>query len=335
MNTQPQTQTPPKQVRANQLDENGPFIHIRGNVLFPTLTRRIQGKELERNNKRITRNGGYAKNSPYITATLADPEILPVSGDPGNLTINEFYVFERFYNAKNPQEGESGKRYTQDSVVGEKGSLPPLFKRVSDTPNRDGGYEYEQITDYDGEFAPNTPVRLVLRVYSVPGQANRGVSIHSVYAETTQPEFTTGREAMGYTDRKKLAERGIIIVGETVRLDDAEAPQDDETDNQPQPNTDADGLPTAMTASAPQAQPQQQFFQPQQQAPATPQVQQSQPQAPQAPQVPSQPESRSESHTQPEQAPKDVEPVQEPKSNPGFYNPNTASVGINLPTGDE
>lgn len=280
----------PYQVRANELNEDSPLIHVEGTLMYSTLMHRIAGEELDKINADLMARNRYTKSGPYVTATLANAHILPISGDENTITREEFYIKERFYDSKKPKEGETGKRMTQDSPVPDTGFMPPIYKRVSNEANADGHYEYEQIVGAPGEVAAGAPVRLVLRVYKPRNQVNRGISIHSVFIETDEVEFLDPSNPINPRDRKALQDRGIVIVGDTVRIGANEgntpALKEDNSSNDTADNAqqsipaDQDGLPPVMAANQ-QSQPQAQTQQAQQQS--APQQQQAQ-QAPQAPQ---------------------------------------------------
>lgn len=272
----------PYQVRANELNEDSPLIHVEGTLMYSTLMHRIAGEELDKINADLMARNRYTKSGPYITATLANAHILPISGDENTITREEFYIKERFYDSKKPKEGETGKRMTQDSPVPDTGFMPPIYKRVSNEANADGHYEYEQIVGAPGEVAAGAPVRLVLRVYKPRNQVNRGISIHSVFVETDEVEFLDPSNPINPRDRKALQDRGIVIVGDTVRIGANEgntpALKEDNSSNDTAGNTqqsipaDQDGLPPVMAANQ---QPQTQT-QSQQSAPAPQQQQETQ-----------------------------------------------------------
>lgn len=334
----------PYQVRANELNEDSPLIHVEGTLMYSTLMHRIAGEELDKINADLMARNRYTKSGPYITATLANAHILPISGDENTITREEFYIKERFYDSKKPKEGETGKRMTQDSPVPDNGFMPPIYKRVSNEANADGHYEYEQIVGAPGEVAAGAPVRLVLRVYKPRNQVNRGISIHSVFVETDEVEFLDPSNPINPRDRKALQDRGIVIVGDTVRIgaNEGNTPAAKDNEDNSSNNTadnaqqsipaDKDGLPPVMAANQqPQAQSQQQS------APA-PQQQPQQTQAPQqfydpnaaknqAPaQAPAQNNDEKIEKPQPEQTQQENDTPAQPAG--GFFDP-TQQAGAN------
>lgn len=344
----------PYQVRANELNEDSPLIHVEGTLMYSTLMHRIAGEELDKINADLMARNRYTKSGPYITATLANAHILPISGDENTITREEFYIKERFYDSKKPKEGETGKRMTQDSLVPDNGFMPPIYKRVSNEANADGHYEYEQIIGAPGEVAAGAPVRLVLRVYKPRNQVNRGISIHSVFVETDEVEFLDPSNPINPRDRKALQDRGIVIVGDTVRIgaNEGNTPAAKEEGNSSE-NTadnaqqsipaDQDGLPPVMAANQqPQAQTQSQ---PQQSAPA-PQQQKQETQAQpqfydpnaaqnQAPaQAPAQNNNENIEKPQPAEKPQEDNAATPPAG--GFFDPTQANTqsGISF-TDDE
>ena len=349
----------PYQVRANELNEDSPLIHVEGTLMYSTLMHRIAGEELDKINADLMARNRYTKSGPYITATLANAHILPISGDENTITREEFYIKERFYDSKKPKEGETGKRMTQDSPVPDNGFMPPIYKRVSNEANADGHYEYEQIIGAPGEVAAGAPVRLVLRVYKPRNQVNRGISIHSVFVETDEVEFLDPSNPINPRDRKALQDRGIVIVGDTVRIgaNEGNTPAAKEEGNSSE-NTadnaqqsipaDNDGLPPVMAANQqPQAQTQSQPQQQQQSAPAPQQQQQQQQtQAPQqfydpnatqnqAPaQAPVQNNNENIEKPQPEEKPQEDNAATPPVS--GFFDPTQANTqsGISFTDAD-
>ena len=343
----------PYQVRANELNEDSPLIHVEGTLMYSTLMHRIAGEELDKINADLMARNRYTKSGPYVTATLANAHILPISGDENTITREEFYIKERFYDSKKPKEGETGKRMTQDSPVPDNGFMPPIYKRVSNEANADGHYEYEQIVGAPGEVAAGAPVRLVLRVYKPRNQVNRGISIHSVFVETDEVEFLDPSNPINPRDRKALQDRGIVIVGDTVRIGANEgntpAAKEDNSSNDTADNAqqsipaDQDGLPPVMAANQqPQAQTQSQ---PQQSAPA-PQQQKQETQAQpqfydpnaaqnQAPtQAPAQNNNENIEKPQPAEKPQEDNAATPPAG--GFFDPTQANTqsGISF-TDDE
>lgn len=336
----------PYQVRANELNEDSPLIHVEGTLMYSTLMHRIAGEELDKVNADLMARNRYTKSGPYVTATLANAHVLPISGDENTITREEFYIKERFYDSKKPKEGETGKRMTQDSPVPDTGFMPPIYKRVSNEANEDGHYQYEQIVGAPGEIAAGAPVRLVLRVYKPRNQVNRGISIHSVFVETDEVEFLDPSNPINPRDRKALQDRGIVIVGDTVRIgaNEGNTPAAKEEGNSSE-NTadnaqqsipaDQDGLPPVMAANQqPQAQSQPQQ---KQSAPAPQQQQETQQtQAPQqfydpnaaqnqAPaQAPAQKNDETIEKPQPEQKPQENDTATPPAG--GFFDPTQANT---------
>lgn len=341
------------QVRANELNEDSPLIHVEGTLMYSTLMHRIAGEELDKINADLMARNRYTKSGPYVTATLANAHVLPISGDENTITREEFYIKERFYDSKKPKEGETGKRMTQDSLVPDTGFMPPIYKRVSNEANEDGHYQYEQIVGAPGEIAAGAPIRLVLRVYKPRNQVNRGISIHSVFVETDEVEFLDPSNPINPRDRKALQDRGIVIVGDTVRIGANEgntpAAKEDNSSNDTADNAqqsipaDQDGLPPVMAANQqPQAQTQSQ---PQQSAPA-PQQQKQETQAQpqfydpnaaqnQAPaQAPAQNNNENIEKPQPAEKPQEDNAATPPAG--GFFDPTQANTqsGISF-TDDE
>lgn len=204
-------------VSAEQLDEKNPLIHVQGVINYNRLISRIDGEELARTIKND--KSMYPQTKPHLILDLNNASVIPISGDPNQLTINETFVSERRFESKKP---EQGMRYRITPTAINDSMLPTIWKRASNEANENGQYTYTQLlsknmvealADKDGveanltgDLPAGTPVRVVLRVYLPKGSPKRGIAIHSVYVEDDHVD--TG---MGGVDRDALAKAGILL----------------------------------------------------------------------------------------------------------------------------
>lgn len=262
----------PNTVSSEQLDEKNPLIHLRGVINYNRLISRVDGAELERSIKND--KSMYPQTKPHLVLDLSHASVIPTSGDPNQLTINETFVNERRFESKN---SEQGMRYRLTPTTINDSMLPTIWKRTSNDTNENGQYTYTQLlseamvealSDKDGAVAnlsgdlpAGTPVRVILRVYLPKGSPKRGVAIHSVYVEDDHIEA-----GMGGVDRDALAKAGILLdrapvapvaVSNTNTENNAPTPGAAQDTGLPMPATPPAAAPTTVPSQDPHVAPQQ------------------------------------------------------------------------------
>lgn len=181
-------------ISATQLTE-GKNIFLRGKLGFARLTRLIEGAALQESDQRKVQNGMSPVGKPHTTATITHAEIVPVSGDPNQLTLEEQFVSERRYaSKKNP---DTGANFSIDS----KGTTLPVIA----IPSSKGDGTYDQ--DESGrELAQGVDVTLVLRVYKPRNFNNRGLALEQVIVHEEPRYYGTAG-----VDTDVLKAQGIVF----------------------------------------------------------------------------------------------------------------------------
>lgn len=303
--------------KADKLTD-GDEILVRGKIGFSRITSRIEGADLAKSDQRKVQNGMRAVGKPHTTMTLSEPTVL--FGNPQQPTYAENFVQERFYISK--KYPERGMQYT---IISKGNNLPII------AVPEENGQGFAQDTS-GRELANGLDVTVQLRVYKIPTEENRGLSLDAVFANEPVRYYSPGG-----LNLDNLAARGLVFTTppRAVRADQA-------TSTGPVPTEDfEDDLPLPQAAPAQggaYAQPQQPGGYPQQQQGAHQGYQQA-PQAqpggyqPQAPQGQPQPQMQQPGYQQPQQQ-------QAPQAQPGgaatavsftpqAVNPNSAFAGGN------
>lgn len=188
-----------KQFQAEKLTE-GSLVMVRGKINFARLTKVIEGEDLERANQTKVANGMSPVNTPHVTATLSEPQVL--FADPANPTYEESFVAERFYvSKKNP---DAGPLFNIDS----KGNTPPTIAIPS--PKGDGTYDQDTSQQ---ELANGLDVTLVLRTYKPKTYNKRGLAIEHVVVNEPVRYYSGAGSAT-----QALAARGIVFNSPPVTL---------------------------------------------------------------------------------------------------------------------
>lgn len=170
-----------KDLRPNEV------YQVRGKIGYSHITRPTTDEERIEANKR--RYHPIDKN--YTTITIHSAYIIPASGDPNNLTLEEKYGSECFYASSSPNY--PGNNY---NAINKSPRLP----RVGVLQNQPGMYQ-EIIPE--GELAAGLDVTLVMRVFK--GQGNNGVTLDMVLVN--EPiRYYGGTDATA-----KLAQGGVTF----------------------------------------------------------------------------------------------------------------------------
>lgn len=155
-----------KTIRNNQLTPET-YVIVRGNIEFSRLTRPFDGEELEKDKRRRMSTGGIPIDKPYTTVTIGNARILPLK--PGQKSIEETYVEERFYSKANDPDK------IQHYSVTNKSPYPNRFYQADPGKILEG----EQIYP-ERELANGLDVVLVLRIFAANGFAQRGIGLYSI-----------------------------------------------------------------------------------------------------------------------------------------------------------
>lgn len=178
--------------------EPGKAITIKGKLGFSRLGRLIDGKELQDRIKNSRSN--YPTTVPHTSVSLYDVEIVPAT--PGQLTLEEQYVQERFY----VSGGGAHAGKTSYGIDNKGAILPPVF-----APNGNGAYS--QII-LENELANDQEVLVVLNTFASKLSAKRGLGLSQVIV-LGEPEFyVPGIRA----NTAALSAAGITIEGGVTRV---------------------------------------------------------------------------------------------------------------------
>lgn len=194
------------QISASQI-RPGQNVIIRGLIEYIRVRSLMGPEDIDALNKARNRSRyNLDRNKPLTRLALYNAEVVPQ--DPsGNLSIEEYYVYERMF--ETADKPELGRRWNIDN----KGNrLPILLKAI------DG--KAEQIRDEDvppssmsmpTEPARDQAVTVVLNVYD-SGMGNNGIGIQAIIF-SGEPEWFTGGNSV---NNNALAALGITLSGPVV-----------------------------------------------------------------------------------------------------------------------
>lgn len=185
-------------VNATQLHE-GATIKVSGVVQYSRIGSVITGEELIRADKRRTERGAQPVGKDHTSLTLRDPRIIPASGNPNNLSIDELYVQERFYRGTN----DTNTYYY--NIINRGGYLPNVYARNQENPSK------ADPVSMDGkELQSGLRVQVLMKVYKPKNYANRGVGIEVILVE----DPIRFRDPSSFRTSAALQEMGITVIGE-------------------------------------------------------------------------------------------------------------------------
>lgn len=157
-----------KTISNSQLHD-GVEIKVTGVTIYSRVGSIITGDELKAADERRVHEGRIAIGRDHTAIAIRDVSIIPASGDPNNLTVEEKYVQERFYKRTNDPNGPLCYSITN------KGTRLPLVIQSLD------GKTGTKVDLEGKELATNLKVTLVLRVYaSKLFQSNKGIGLNTV-----------------------------------------------------------------------------------------------------------------------------------------------------------
>ena len=171
-------------------------ILVTGIVEFSRIRSRLEGKELEEDNKRKIQHGMIADDKPHTSLSISGAAVVPQN--PGALTVGEQYIQQKFYaSPKNPQKGLNFTGKNRGN------SLPAVYARDAAKP--------DAITEIipEGELASGQRVTLTLRCFGSkkPG-VHKGMSLDGVICEETPKYFVPGLNAAVISG---LQSRGLTV----------------------------------------------------------------------------------------------------------------------------
>lgn len=229
---------------------NNAKVMVEGTVDFARTASQIEGEELTR---RVARDRSqFPTNTPHTLLEISQIQIVGTGPADANgyATLNEAeqFIQSKTFTRKDP---EKGLCLTLENKTK---NLPVL---LAHNPQLGA---YEQVVQPEGEIAPGTRVKALLRVYLAPKYNKLGFNLEAILVDTPEVPYASGR---GNLD---LSAYGITLAGPLVNTESAAGSQG--VPAQPQnvaagtdPNS---GLPAAPSQQA-QAPAQQQQQQPQQQ----------------------------------------------------------------------
>lgn len=192
-------------VKNSQLTPNTAF-YVSGELGFARITSQIAGEELRKSDERRAARGWIPVGKPYTTATVNKAQVL--MKNPQAPTIEEIYAQESLYTSQNSNGGYS---YTCNN----KGKFLPWVGQR----NADGSVD--QIVP-EGELASGLKVTLCMRIFTVRGCLNKGVTLDGIIVEEPVRYYTNNQAA------SMLAESGIAFhvnpAAEAARRIDDNAP---------------------------------------------------------------------------------------------------------------
>lgn len=175
----------------------GQTIFVQGTIQYARITRLVEGDELVKDQQRRTQNGMFAINHPYLTITLKDPRIVPASHDPANLTREEQYVQESFYQSqKNPGLYYNGVYNTR--------IMPRFYEKPTDAS---GAVVPGRLIEVQpqGEPAQHQTVTLMLRTFKPKNYPNLGFNLDGIVAEGKM-QYYQSNSAL-----EALKSQGIVV----------------------------------------------------------------------------------------------------------------------------
>lgn len=191
-------------VNSSQLHE-GAMITVTGYVQFSRIGSVIEGEELKRSDERRSSRGAITIGKEHTALTLRDPKIVPQSGNPDNLTIDELYIQEHFY------KGTSDQNTYFYGIINRGRILPDVYAIRQDDKTK------ADKVDLDGkELARGLKVSVIMVVFNAKAYNRKGVGIKLI----TVNEPIRFYEAGSASNNAALAAMGLVTTGEVVKPDD-------------------------------------------------------------------------------------------------------------------
>lgn len=179
-------------IPSEQLTENT-YVVVDGYINYSHVTSFIDGELLaKRNEGRL-----YPIRDPYTSIALRDSRIRPASGDPANLSLEEQFVQNTFYDSK--KDPSKVNIYSIDN----KGNRLPAIYEPKD-PN-DLAQGYEQVVEPAGELDRDLSATLVLQVYKPQGLEKRGIGLRLININEKIRYYSGG------LDMNHLQNLGIVL----------------------------------------------------------------------------------------------------------------------------
>lgn len=200
-------------INATQLHEKA-LIKVAGTVQYSRIGSPIAGDELKRSDERRTARGGIAIGREHTTLTLRDPRIIPESGDPNNLSIDELYVQERFY--KNTNDPNT---YFY-SIINRGEILPDIY-----AVRQDDKTKVDKVAMDGKELAAGLRVVVLIQVYKSKSYNNKGTGIKLI----TVQEPMRYRDPGATSNAEALKAMGLTTTGDVITANENNvvAPTDD------------------------------------------------------------------------------------------------------------
>lgn len=140
-------------------------VFVRGTLQFSRVTKHIAGEDLKKENIRRERIGMSAVETPFLTATINNAQVVPLK--KGQLSLEEQYIENRFYQRAN----DPSNHY---SIISKSPFLPWIGE--ADPANKS---TIRQIKP-EGELATGLDVMLVLRTYQAGSYQNKGFNLDGI-----------------------------------------------------------------------------------------------------------------------------------------------------------
>ncbi len=187
----------------------GNKVFVEGYVSYSRVSKHIEGDELLKDKERKMRQGMTPIDRPYTTITITDAKIRPVSHDMNNLTIDELYIQERFYDSKHTSNNKS--------------TYLPVISQYDPATNN-----ATQIDIEGKELAVGLHVILELGVFKPKNYAQHGVGLNSIIVMEPIKYYTasqTDYNVLGFTYTPLTGEAAKQAVNpQGVASQPAEAP---------------------------------------------------------------------------------------------------------------
>lgn len=179
-------------IPSEQLTENT-YVVVDGYINFSHVTSFIDGELLaKRNEGRL-----YPVRDPYTAIALRDSRIRPASGDPANLSLEEQFVQNTFYNSK-----KDPSKIDIYSIDNKSNRLPAIYEPKDPSDLSQG---YEQVVEPAGELDRDLSATLVLQVYKPQGLEKRGIGLRLININEKIRYYSGG------LDMNHLQNLGIVL----------------------------------------------------------------------------------------------------------------------------